>query len=139
MVLLLLKYINFYCILVNSNNKCLRGVMCMATDKKRLTVRINQDLANQLNYFAKAYPDRWSSENELVGVALDHYIAFINGDYKLPTLEAMRTNQLIDMIVAMQSTMDGMQSIMVNGFEAILQLHKGGSYLMEDDDGELET
>lgn len=111
----------------------------MATDKKRLTVRINQDLANQLNYFAKAYPDRWSSENELVGVALDHYIAFINGDYKLPTLEAMRTNQLIDMIVAMQSTMDGMQSIMVNGFEAILQLHKGGSYLMEDDDGELET
>ena len=116
----------------------LKGCL-VSMDKKRLTVRIDKDMANQLSYFVKAHPERFSSGNELIGVAIEHYIAFINGDYKLPTLEAMRTNQLIDEMVEMRSRIDNLQSSIDNGFKAILQMHNGGSYLLDDDDGELDT
>lgn len=110
----------------------------MNTETKRVSYFADPDEYNQLQYFIKSYPQKWSSLSEFVRLAVAHYVAFLNGDYELPTLEQQRLNQLIDAITVLSSNVGSLQDITTNGFDSLLQLTRGTNYLLDyDDDGEL--
>ena len=101
---------------------------------KRVTLRLSEEDYERLSYWADR---KGFSVNEFVPVLLDRYVDIENGDYQLPTLEAARMNQLLDAVTAMSRNMESLTSIVVSGFDSLLQLSRGDNYLLEPEDGEL--
>jgi len=104
----------------------------------RISFFATPDENNQLEYFVSAHKDRWQTKADFVRAAVIDYIAHLNGDYDLPTLEIQRLNQLIDTITTLSSNVGSLQDITVNGFGSLLELTRGSNYLVNyDDDGEI--
>ena len=101
---------------------------------KRVTLRLSEDDYNRLSYWADK---KDFSINEFIPIILDRYIDIENGDYQLPTLEAARMNQMLDVVTAMSQNMESLTSIVVSGFDSLLQLSRGDNYLLEHEDGEI--
>lgn len=49
-----------------------------------------------------------------------------------------RINQLTGTVVALQSSVDNLTDVTVNGFDAIAGLARGDNYLVKAEDGELD-
>ena len=77
------------------------------------------------------------SINEFVPVILDRWVSIENGNYQLPTLEAARLNQIIDVVTGLSSNIQSLESVTINGFDSLLKLTKGDNYLLEHEDGEI--
>jgi len=106
----------------------------------RLNLRISPDERNQINYFLSAYPNKWASANEFMRAAVVNYIAFLNGDYKLPSLEQQRLNQLVDGFAVLSSNIGALQEVVTSGFSSLMHVTRGGNYLLDysnSEDGEL--
>lgn len=116
----------------------------MATEKKsatsgkdyhRLTVRISEDEYNKLSYWAQ---HEGFSINEFVPVMLDRYISIENGNYQLPTLEAQRINQIVDVLRTLSHDIESLTVTTTSGFDSLLRLTRGDNYLLVDSDEEGE-
>lgn len=106
----------------------------MASKKHRVTVRLDDDMLKQLEYWAAR---KGCSVSEYLYDALASFIAHENGDYDLPKLEVTRLNQLIDTITVLSSNVKSLEDVTVSGFDSLLNLCRGDSYLMEEEDGDI--
>lgn len=97
---------------------------------RRLTVRLSDNEFDRLSYWAgKAN----LSINEFILLMLDRWVDIENGNYQLPTLEAARLNQLIDVVIGLSNNIQTLETISINGFDSLLKLTKGDNYLLEAD------
>lgn len=100
----------------------------------RLTLRLSDKDYDRLSYWADHVG---VSMNEFVPMILDRWVDIENGNYELPTLEAARLNQLIDTVLGMSKNMQSLETVVINGFDSLLQLTKGDNYLLaHQEDGE---
>lgn len=105
-----------------------------SSDRVRKPVRIHPDTAQRVNYWAAKHE---LSENEYIALAIEEKIARENGDYDLPTLEQQRLNQLIDEIRALSTNAANLEAVVTSGFDSLLGLTRGDSYLLDEENGEL--
>lgn len=105
-----------------------------AADRVRKPVRLHPDTAQRLSYWATK---RELSENEYMMLAIEEKIARENGDYELPTLEQYRLNQLLDEVKALSTNSANLERVVTSGFDSLLGLTRGDSYLLDDESGEL--
>jgi hypothetical protein len=105
-----------------------------APDRVRKPVRLHPDTAQRVGYWATK---RELSENEYMAVAIEEKIARENGDYELPTLEQYRLNQLIDEVRALSTNAANLEAVVTSGFDSLLGLTRGDSYLLDEENGEL--
>lgn len=103
-------------------------------DRVRKTLRFHPDTIERVRY--------WSAKrdvplNDYLVLAVEEKIARENGDYELPTLEQMRLNQLIDEMRALSTNSANLEKVVTSGFDSLLGLTRGDSYLLDEEDGEL--
>lgn len=111
-----------------------QDTMTTGPNYHRLTLRLNHKDFDRLSYWADK---KGVSINEFVPMMLDLFIGIENGNYQLPTLEQARLNQLIDATLSLSSNVQSLESIVIHGFDSLLQLTKGDNYLLEhEEDGE---
>jgi len=108
----------------------------ISKDKHRLYFYVNSDEYNQLKYFLTKYSDRYDSTGDFIQQAIQHYIQFLNGDYKLPSLEQMRLNQMIDGYNAVVSSNNALIDIITSGFNSLMHITRGDNYLINDSNSE---
>lgn len=103
-------------------------------DEKQLRVRVPSDTYMQLEYWASKQD---VSINEFVRDSIAHYVAWLNSDFQIPTLEQQRFNQILEHIDSLAISVRNEQQMIASGFNSLLGLTRGDSYLLEEDDGEL--
>lgn len=103
-------------------------------ERVRKTLRFHPDTMQQVSYWAKKQD---VDENEFLVTAVEEKIARMNGDYPLQTLEQMRLNQLIDEIRALSTNSANLERVVTVGFDSLIGMTRGDSYLLDDESGEL--
>lgn len=109
------------------------GKTVTSPDSHRVTLRLTDKDYGRLTYWAEK---AGMSVNEFVPTILDRWIDIENGNYQLPTLEAARLNQIIDVVLGLSSNVQSLESVVISGFDSLLKLTKGDNYLLEHEDGE---
>ena len=102
--------------------------------RSRKTIRLHPDTAQRVDYWANRHG---INENEYLVLAIEEKISRENGDYDLPTLELHRLNQLIDETKSLSINVANLESVVTSGFDSLLGLTRGDSYLMDEESGEL--
>ena len=97
--------------------------------RRRAVFRCSPETYARAEYWAER--KGYASVNELVGDALEAYIARINGDYDLPTLEIARLNQLVDAVVGLSANVANLQTVVQTGQDSLLGLVHGENYLLD--------
>ena len=105
-----------------------------STTRVRKTLRFHPDTVERVKYWCAK---RGLDENDYLVLAVEEKIARENGDYNLPSLEAQRLNQLIDEQKANSASIASLEQIVVSGFDSLLGLTRGDSYLLDAESGEL--
>lgn len=98
-------------------------------------VRLGDDDLERVRYWAARRG--YTSVGEYVAEAVMAQIRRENQDYDLPTAEIARLNELVDQMKALSSNMANLEQVTVVGFESLLNLTRGDSYLLDAEDGEL--
>lgn len=104
-------------------------------ERVRKYARLSPDDDARLRYWAQS---RGISESEFIEEAVRYYIAHLNGDYDLPTLEQQRLNQLTDAIVELVAADRSLSAVVTNGFKSLLVMTRGENYLMDAEVGDFE-
>ena len=100
----------------------------------RVTVTLDDDSYERLKYWAAKNN---CSLNEYLRDAYLNQIRMENEDYDLPTLEARRLNQIIDVVTTLSHNIQSLESVTTSGFDSLLGLTRGDNYLLEQEDGEI--
>lgn len=108
--------------------------LAKAPDIHRLTLRINEDDYQRLQYWAAR---RGISANDYMIEALYAQIRRENGDYDIPTAEVARLNQLVDLMTELSSNIKSLENVTISGFDSLLGLTRGDNYLLEQEDGDI--
>lgn len=103
-------------------------------DNKRVTVTLTPDEYERLKYWSQR---RGMSINEYLFHSLEHMIAWENQDFDVPVAMVQRTNQMVDLVTALRSDVDNLQSEIHSMADSLLNLTRGDNYLLEEEDGEL--
>lgn len=99
-------------------------------ETKRLQIRVSDDVYKQVQY--------WAARNEMsvseyvleaIGLAIRHE----NKDYNLPSLEINRLNQIVDGFAVLSSNVEQLEKVVTHGFDSLLGLTRGDSYLSDLD------
>ena len=103
--------------------------------RERVFIRLSPNEKQRAEYWA----DRrgFSSVNEYVANAVAEQIRRENLDYDLPTLEIARLNELVDQIKALSTNSANLERVVTQGFDSLIGLTRGDSYLLDAEDGEL--
>lgn len=101
----------------------------------RFNLRLHPDTVERVKYWAER---QGLSVNEYFALAIEEKIGRANGDYDLPNLEAQRLNQLIDVVTALSTNVNNLETVTVSGFDSLLGLTRGDSYLQDEEDGDLD-
>lgn len=106
-----------------------------AETRQAVKIRLHPDLLARVRYWA----DRESmSANEYMALAVEEKIGRANGDYDLPALEIQRLNQVVDEFKSLSSNVANLETVVTAGFDSLLGLTRGDSYLQDAEDGELD-
>ncbi|MFF8917470.1 hypothetical protein ACF08M_30220 [Streptomyces sp. NPDC015032] len=103
--------------------------------RQGMFVRLSSDDKQRAEYWADKRG--FSSVNEYVAEAVIEKIRRENLDYDLPTLEIARLNELVDQIAALAKNSANLERVVTMGFDSLLGLTRGDSYLLDAEDGEL--
>ena len=79
------------------------------------------------------------SANEYMAEAVEEKIARESGDYDVPSFMDKRFSQIIDELKALSTNVASLEVVTVAGNDTIMNLTRGDSYLLDDDDGELAS
>lgn len=96
----------------------------------KLTIRLPEDLKENVNYWAKRYG---MSMSDYINEAIMRTIRYENKDYDIPAAELARLNQLIDVITSLSSNVKSLENVTISGFDSLLGLTRGDNYLLEED------
>lgn len=102
---------------------------------ERVFFRLSAEEKQRAEYWADKRG--FASVNDYVADALDEKIRRENGDYDLPTLEMARLAQLVDLVKSMEVNQNNLEQVILTGFESLLSMTRGDSYLLDEEDGEL--
>lgn len=81
------------------------------------------------------WSDRYGlDKGEFLVLAMNHYIAWKNGDYDLPRAETQRLNQMVDCVLSLSTSQVNMEKTMINGFSSIIGVMRGDNYLTNDNE-----
>lgn len=94
----------------------------------RANVRMTEDLYNSINYWAEK---KGVKVTDYIRDALLLQIKRDNKDYDLPSLEAHRLNQIIDVLEMMSANMSCVQDIIQSNFDNLMTMMNGTNYLMD--------
>jgi hypothetical protein len=103
-------------------------------DRVRKWLRLHPDTVQRVQYWSAK---RELTEQEFYEQAVEEKIARMNGDYDLPTLEILRLNQLVDEMKTLSTNVANLERVSTTGFDSLLGLTRGDSYLLDDENGEL--
>lgn len=103
-------------------------------ERLRKTMRLHKDTVQQVEYWRKK---EGLTETEFYVQAVEEKVARMNGDYDLPTLEIQRLNQLVDEMRALSTNAANLEIVVTNGFDSLIGMTRGDSYLLDQEDGEL--
>lgn len=106
----------------------------VSADRVRKSMRLQADTVAQIDYWRRK---RGLTEQEYMVLAVEEKIARENRDYDLPTLEIQRLNQLVDEMRANSTNLANLEAVVTTGFDSLLGLTRGDSYLLDDENGEL--
>lgn len=103
--------------------------------RERAVLRVHRETKQRAEYWAqkRGYP----SVNEYMADAVEEKIRRENLDYDLPTLEIARLNQVVDELKALSTNQANLERVITAGFDSLIGLTRGDSYLLDDEDGEL--
>ncbi|HEU5223057.1 MAG TPA: hypothetical protein VFU07_05175 [Candidatus Lumbricidophila sp.] len=104
--------------------------------RRSVKILLHPDTVERGDYWAAR---EGLSRNEYMALAVEEKIARANGDYDLPVLEIQRLNQLIDEIKAISTNITNLETVTVSGFDSLLGLTRGDSYLLDAEEGELDV
>lgn len=97
---------------------------------RRFECRFDVDLKDSIDYYAKK---QGISRNEFLTEAAKYYIAYLQGDYDVPSAMVQRTNQLVDIVTALVGRVDTLENTTRTGIQSMIQLTRGDSYLTDDE------
>lgn len=101
----------------------------------RVSTTLDDKAYEQIKYWADR---REMSINDYLAEALLFRIAWENGDYKIPTAEQARQNQIIDLLTVLSRNVQSVEQTVVHGFDSLLGLTRGDNYLIDTaEDGEI--
>lgn len=100
----------------------------------RFNLRLHADTVERAKYWAERED---LSVNEYFALAIEEKIARANGDFDVPVLAIQRLNQMIDELRALSTNVTNLEVVTVSGFDSLLELTKGDSWLTDEEDGEL--
>lgn len=120
---------------ISRNGARRAGAGAAANARMGLFVRLSPEDRERAQYWCdkRGYP----SLGEYVAEAVAAQIRRENGDYDLPTLEIARLTQMCDLVKALSANVANLERVTTTGFDAIIGLTKGDSYLLDGEDGEL--
>lgn len=100
-------------------------------DRVQKRIRISPDTYMTAEYYAekKSIPT-----NEFIVDAIELAIRHENKDYDLPTMEQARLNELNDRITMLSNTVEQLNHIITHGFDSLLNLTRGDSYLLDENE-----
>lgn len=99
-------------------------------DLKRVECRVSADLKDSIDYYSEKHG---LSRNDFLAEAAKYYIAYLQGDYDVPSAMVQRTNQLVDIVTALVDRVDTLENTTRSGIQSMIQLTRGDSYLTDDD------
>lgn len=100
-------------------------------DEKRVTVRMTEELYDQLKHFASRED---VSVNQFMLDSIKHYINWILTDYDVPTAETQRLNQLIATINDLIQTTNSQNNSLKYFIETFFNTTQSKSLLQQDVD-----
>lgn len=106
-----------------------------AVTRQPVKIRLHADLIERVRYWSER---EGLSANEYMALAIEEKVGRANGDFDIPALGIQRMNQLIDEVAAMSTNLHNLETVVTSGFDSILGLTRGDSYLQDADDGELD-
>ncbi|MFE4834515.1 hypothetical protein ACFRAU_07515 [Arthrobacter sp. NPDC056691] len=98
-------------------------------------VRLSSDDRERAKYWSGRHG--FASVTDYVTEAVLEKIQRENLDYDLPTLEIARLNQLVDELKALSTNQANLERVITQGFDSIISLTRGDTYLLDPEDGEL--
>ncbi|MDW6058167.1 hypothetical protein SAZ11_08695 [Streptomyces sp. FXJ1.4098] len=105
-----------------------------SSGRQGMFVRLDPDDKQRAEYWAGKRG--FSSVNAYVAEAVVEKIRRENLDYDLPTLEIARLNELVDQIAALAKNSANLERVVTTGFDSLIGLTRGDSYLLDDEGGE---
>ncbi|MEK4529826.1 hypothetical protein NST38_30955 [Paenibacillus sp. FSL H8-0104] len=105
------------------------------TKTARQSMRLLEEDKAFIEYWTKMF--KFDSTTDFMIRAAQHYVAWRNQDYDLPTAEMQRLNQLIDAMENMVSSNERLANTVTNGFDAMIGIMRGDNYLIEPENGDL--
>ncbi|WP_311245445.1 MULTISPECIES: hypothetical protein [unclassified Microbacterium] len=105
-----------------------------APERIRKWMRLHADTVKNVEYWRNK---REMTEQEYLELAVEEKIARENGDFDVPDLLVQRQNQILDALLAFATSNANLERVVVSGFDSLLGLTRGDSYLTDAEDGEL--
>lgn len=103
----------------------------MLNERKRVTLRIKDDLYENLKYWANKND---MNINDYLIECIQTRIDFENGNYHVPDLMITRLTQLVDGYASLVDNFNQLEDVCNAGFKSIVDLTRGANYLMDDGD-----
>lgn len=103
--------------------------------RERAVLRLAPDVKQRAEYWAQRRG--YSSVNEYMADAVDEKIRRENLDFNIPDLLTARMNQLIDEVKANSVNTANLERVVTTGFDSLIGLTRGDSYLLDEESGEL--
>ena len=101
---------------------------------KRITATLDADLYDKLKYAAEK---RDESLSEFLREAVILRIRYINEDYyPLAKLEAVRMNQLTDLVARLSMDVRNLQSTTIEALSSLVNMTRGDNYLFDEEEGD---
>lgn len=95
---------------------------------KAFTVRLDEKVYDKAKYWAEKHG---MSLSEYFEAAIELKVKWDNQDYDLMPMEIQRLNQLIDVVTILSENQKALESVIVSGFDSMLNLTRGDNYLEE--------
>jgi hypothetical protein len=108
--------------------------MAQKPNTKRVTATVSAELYDQMLFWADK---KGISINQYLYDALEQAIAWENQDYPLPTIEASRLTQLVDIVAGLRADVENVNHVVSDGFRSLTTLTKGDNYLLDQSDDNL--
>lgn len=108
--------------------------MAQKPNTTRVTATVSNELYEQMSFWANK---RGISINQYLYDALEQKIAWENQDYPLPTIEANRLAQLVDIVAGLKADVENVNQVVNAGFNSLITLTKGDNYLLDESEDNL--
>lgn len=104
---------------------------------KRLTVRLDDSSVERAKFWAEKTGA--GSVNDFVAEAVEEKISRLSGHVPdIDNLHLARLGELIDNLKSMEIRVGNVEAVLTMGMDRLIELARGGNYLLDDVEGDLD-